>query len=311
MGIVGLEFLFVVLWSSGFIGAKYGLPYAGPFTLLFIRYALVALLLLAWLNYRRELRFSNRTAIARSALVGLLAHAVWLSAVLGALALGVSPWIAALITALQPMATSVLSGPLLRERVAFLQWMGMVVGLIGVVLVVGTKIGLQNDVPWVGYGLPFVATVSMTLVTLYQRHVNLRQPDKTLPVISSLFVQATTSAIALFPLALIFENLHVQWTGQFIFALAWLVVVLSIGAYGLMLKLLEHRTAARVSSLMYLTPPVTILLSFLTFGDALNWSDAIGLGITALGVGLVYQGETTEISKLRGDRSNTLRGMMP
>ncbi|MEM9006286.1 MAG: DMT family transporter [Cyanobacteria bacterium P01_F01_bin.86] len=291
MATLGLEFLFVVLWSSGFIGAKYGLPYAGPFTLLSIRYVLVALLLFVWLRCRGSLRLNNRTAIARSALVGLLAHAIWLSAVLGALALGVSPWIAALITALQPMATSVLSGPFLQERVTFRQWLGMVIGLIGVVLVVGTKIGLQTDVSWVGYGLPFIATISMTLATLYQRHVNRRQPDKTLPVISSLFVQATVSAIALFPPALVFEELHVQWTSQFIFTLAWLVVVLSIGAYGLMLKLLEYRTAARVSSLMYLTPPVTLLLGFLAFGDALSWGDALGLGITVIGVGLVYQGE--------------------
>ncbi|MEL6382865.1 MAG: DMT family transporter [Cyanobacteria bacterium J06626_18] len=310
MGIVRLEFLFVVLWSTGFIGAKYGLPYAGPFTLLFIRYALVVLLLFAWLSYRRELRLSNRMEIARSALIGLLAHAIWLSAVFGAIALGVSPWIVALITALQPMATSVLSGPLLRERVSLLQWVGMVVGLVGVVLVVGTKIGLQTDVSWVGYALPFVATISMTLATLYQRHLNRGQPGQTLPIIPSLFVQATTSTIALFPLAFFFEGFQVQWTGQLVFAIAWFVVVLSIGAYGLMLKLLEHRTAARVSSLMYLTPPVTLLLGFLAFGDALSWGDAIGLGITALGVGLVYQGETAEISELRSDRSNNLRGMM-
>ena len=219
MATVGLEFLFVVLWSSGFIGAKFGLPYAGPFTLLFIRYGLVALFL---------------------------------------------------------------SGPLLQEKVAFLQWIGMVVGLIGVVLVVGTKIGVPTDVSWVGYGLSFIATVSMTLATLYQRYLNRRQSDKTLPVISSLFVQATASAIALFPLALLCEDLQVQWTRQFIFALAWLVVVLSIGAYGLMLRLLEHCTAARVSSLMYLTPPVTLLLGFLAFGDALSWGDALGLGITVM-----------------------------
>ena len=311
MGILGLELLFVVLWSTGFIGAKYGLPYAGPFTLLFIRYALVALLLLAWLSHRRELRLNNRTAIARSALVGLLAHAIWLSAVFGAIALGVSPWTVALITALQPMATSVLSGPLLQERVSLLQWVGMMVGLIGVVLVVGTKIGLQTDVSWMGYGLPFVATISMTLATLYQRHLNHGQPGQTLPVIPSLFVQATVSAIALLPLAILFEGLRVQLTSQLVFAIAWFVVVLSIGAYGLMLKLLEHRTAARVSSLMYLTPPVTLLLGFLAFGDVLSWYDALGLGITTAGVGLVYRGETVELPNPWSDRSNNLRGMMP
>lgn len=306
MNILGLELLFVLLWSSGFIGAKYGLPYAGPFTLLSVRYAIVAVLLMAWLSYRRQLRFQNKTAIARSALIGLLAHAIWLSAVFGAITLGVSPWVVALVTALQPMTTSVLSGPVLGEQVSPKQWIGMVVGLVGVVLVVGTKIGVQAGVPWYGYGVPFIATVSMTVVTLYQRHINRGQPEKSLPVVPSLFVQAITTAIVLCPLALFAEDLQVQWTSRFVFALAWLVLLLSIGAYGLMLKLLEHRSAARVSSLMYLTPPVTLVMGFLVFGDQLVWADAIGLGITAVGVLLVYQGDTS-----KGDRPNPIRGMTP
>ncbi|MEO0825188.1 MAG: DMT family transporter [Cyanobacteria bacterium J06635_15] len=311
MGIVALEMLFVVLWSSGFIGAKYGLPYAGPFSLLFIRYVLVAVLLFVWLLYRRELRLNNRAAIARSALIGLLAHAIWLSAVFGAIALGVSPWIVALITALQPMATSVLSGPLLGERVSPMQWVGMVIGLVGVVLVVGTKVSMQTNVPWVGYGLPFISTISLTLATLYQRHINRGQFGKALQIIPSLFVQAVISAIALYPLAVFFEDLQVQWTGQFTFALAWLVVVLSIGAYGLMFKLLEYRTAARVSSLAYLSPPVTLGLGFLLFGDVLTLGDALGLGVTAIGVGLVYRGETIDTPPMFDNPTNNLRGMMP
>lgn len=294
MGILGLELLFVVLWSSGFIGAKYGLPYVGPFTLLFIRYVLVAVLLSAWLSYRGKLRLGSRTAIARSALIGLLAHAIWLSAVFGAIMLGVSLWIVALITALQPMTTSVLSGPLLGERISPMQWAGMTIGLAGVIGIVGSKIGAQTNASWVGYGLPFVATISLTLATLYQRHLNRSEPNRTLPVTASLLVQSIATAIASYPLAFFLEDLQVQWTGQLVFAMFWLVVMLSMGAYGLMFKLLEYRTAARVSSLVYLTPPVTLVLSFLTFGDQLTWGDAIGLGVTAVGVGLVYRGDTVE-----------------
>ncbi|MGF1513694.1 MAG: DMT family transporter [Elainellaceae cyanobacterium] len=306
MRIIALELLFVVLWSSGFIGAKYGLPYAGTFTLLFIRYALVTVLLGLWLGYRRQLRFRSWAAVGRSAIVGLLAHAVWLSAVLGAIDLGVSLWIVALITALQPMATSVLSGPLLGEPVSPMQWVGMGVGLVGVVVVIVAKIGAQTEVSWLGYGLPFLSTISLTLATLYQRHINRRRNSLTLPVIPSLFVQAAASAIALYPLAA-WEGLQVQWNGQFIFALLWLALVLSLGAYGLMLKLLEYRTATRVSSLMYLSPPVTLLLGFLVFGDRLFWQDGIGLVITALGVVLVYRGESAELPP----RGNNLRSRMP
>ena len=290
MQILGLELLFVVLWSSGFIGAKYGLPYAGPFTLLFVRYVLVAILLLIWLSYRRKLRFHSKTAIARSAFVGVLAHAVWLSAALGAIALGVSPWIVALITALQPMATSVLSGPLLGEAISAVQWCGTGVGLVGVVLVVVTKLEGAGAVAPIGYLLPFLAAASMTVATLYQRHLNRTQPEQNLPVIQSLFVQAVASAIALWPLAVLIEGLSLQWSRQFVFALGWLIVVLSIGSYGLMLKLLEYRTAARVASLMYLTPPTTLVLGFLLFNDQIAWVDAVGLVIAAIGVILVYRG---------------------
>jgi drug/metabolite transporter (DMT)-like permease len=246
MPIIGLELLFVLLWSSGFIGAKYGLPYAGPFTLLLIRYAIVAGLLGGWLLMHGDFQFANRAAIARASVIGVLAHAVWLSAALGGIALGVSPWIVALITALQPMLTSVLSGPVLGEKILPVQWWGTCIGLVGVVVVVITKLeGSAGVSPW-GYLLPFVAAASMTVSTLYQRHLNGNHAVR-LRIINSLFVQATTSVIFLVPLAVVIEGLQVQWTGQFIFALAWLVIMLSIGSYGLMLKLLERRTVARVA----------------------------------------------------------------
>ncbi|MGD1942502.1 MAG: DMT family transporter [Leptolyngbyaceae cyanobacterium] len=311
MQILGLELLFVVLWSSGFIGAKYGLPYAGVFTLLFVRYVCVALVLLIWLSSRRQLRFHSKTAIARSALIGLLAHAVWLSAVFGAITLGVSPWIVALITALQPIATSILSGPLLGESISAVQWWGTGVGLVGVGLVVVTKLEGAAEAAPIGYSLPFLAAASMTIATLYQRSLNRTQPEQNLSVIPSLFVQAVASAIVLWPLAVWVEGLSIQWSQQLMFALGWLVIVLSIGSYGLMLKLLEYRTAARVASLMYLTPPTTLLLGFLLFNDQIAWVDTAGLLISAIGVGLIYRGGTVDATPLTGDRPPRLRGMMP
>ncbi|PSN76149.1 EamA family transporter [filamentous cyanobacterium CCP4] len=311
MGILGLELLFVVLWSSGFIGAKYGLPYAGPFTLLFVRYVLVAILLLGWLSYRRKLQFHSRTAIARSAFVGVLAHAVWLSAALGAIALGVSPWIVALITALQPMLTSVLSGPLLGESISAVQWGGTGVGLVGVVLVVIPKLEGAGGTAPIGYVLPFLAAASMTVATLYQRHLNRTQMAQNLPVIQSLFVQAVASAIALWPLAVFVEGLSIEWSQQFVIALGWLIIVLSIGSYGLMLKLLEYRTAARVASLMYLTPPTTLVLGFLLFNDQIAWVDAAGLVISAIGVALVYRGGADTPGKVKHTDPRRFLSMKP
>jgi drug/metabolite transporter (DMT)-like permease len=303
MPIIGLELLFVLLWSSGFIGAKYGLPYAGPFTLLLIRYAIVAGLLGGWLLMHGDFQFANRAAIARASVIGVLAHAVWLSAALGGIALGVSPWIVALITALQPMLTSVLSGPVLGEKILPVQWWGTCIGLVGVVVVITKLEGSAGVSPW-GYLLPFVAAASMTVSTLYQRHLNGNHAVR-LRIINSLFVQATTSVIFLVPLAVVIEGLQVQWTGQFIFALAWLVIMLSIGSYGLMLKLLERRTVARVASLMYLTPPTTLVLGSLLFGDSIKWVDGLGLVITAIGVSLVYQ--STINLKRRNPRADPRR----
>ena len=188
------------------------------------------------------------------------------------------------------MATSVLSGPLLGESISAVQWYGTGVGLFGVVLVVITKLeGAAGAAP-IGYALPFIAAASMTIATLYQRHLNRTQPEQNLPVIQSLFVQAVASAIVLWPLAIFIEGMRVEWSQQFVFALGWLIVVLSIGSYGLMLKLLEYRTAARVASLMYLTPPTTLVLGFLLFRDQIGWVDAAGLIIAAVGVALVYRG---------------------
>jgi drug/metabolite transporter (DMT)-like permease len=271
---------------------------------LLIRYAIVAGLLGGWLLMHGDFQFANRAAIARASVIGVLAHAVWLSAALGGIALGVSPWIVALITALQPMLTSVLSGPVLGEKILPVQWWGTCIGLVGVVVVVITKLeGSAGVSPW-GYLLPFVAAASMTVSTLYQRHLNGNHAVR-LRIINSLFVQATTSVIFLVPLAVVIEGLQVQWTGQFIFALAWLVIMLSIGSYGLMLKLLERRTVARVASLMYLTPPTTLVLGSLLFGDSIKWVDGLGLVITAIGVSLVYQ--STINLKRRNPRADPRR----
>ena len=290
--ILAIEFAFLVLWSSGFIGAKYGLPHAGTFTLLFFRYLILSVVLFAWLAARGQLHFGGGTQIRQAAVMGLLAHCVWLVAVLEAINLGVAPGIVALVAALQPMVTGVVVGPILDEKVNRWQWAGLSAGFLGVVFVVADRIsGIGAVAPWWAYLLPFVSTLSLTAATVYQRSLEIKSPEGFLPVINNLAVQCAATAIVLLPFALSLENMQADWNADFLFALAWLIFVVSLSAYALLILLIKKCPATRVASLLYLTPPVTMVMDYLAFGNAVTRNGMIGLAIAAVGVFWVHRGE--------------------
>ena len=291
--ILAVELVFLVLWSSGFIGAKYGLPYAGTFTLLFFRYLLLSVVLFAWLAVRGQLRFGGVTQIRQAAIMGLLAHCVWLIAVLEAIDLGVAPGIVALIAALQPMVTGVVVGPFLNERVSGWQWVGLSIGFFGVVFVVADRIGGSGTVaPWWAYLLPFISTLSLTAATVYQRSLEIKSSAGFLPVLNNLAIQCAATTIVLLPLAFWFEDFHADWNAEFLFALTWLTFVVSLGAYALLILLIKKCTATRVSSLLYLTPPTTMLMDYFVFGSMVTINGMVGLIIVAIGVVLTHRGES-------------------
>lgn len=287
-GILAVEGAFLVLWSSGFIGAKYGLPYAGTFTLLFFRYLMLSVVLFGWLAMTGKLRrIGNKKQIRHAVFIGLLAHFVWLVAALEATDLGVPPGTVALIAALQPMVTGILAGPVLGERVNGWQWGGLFAGFIGVLLVVGDRVEIDDTVPWWAYSVPLISTLSLTLATLYQRSLETRTSDGFLPVINNLAVQCAATTIVLLPFAAGVEGMNAQWNAEFIFALAWLTFVVSLGAYGMLIFLVKKCPATRVASLLYLTPPVTMIMDYLAFGNLVTINGLIGLVIAAVGVFLV------------------------
>ncbi|MGI9310111.1 MAG: DMT family transporter, partial [bacterium] len=228
--------------------------------------------------------------VRRAATIGLLGHCVWLITVIEAIRLGVAPGIAALIAALQPMLTGIVAGPLLGERVNRLQWAGLAAGFVGVAVVVADRIG-DSGAPWAAYLLPFVSALSLTAATVYQRALEIKSPDGFLPVLNNLALQCAATALALLPFALILEGAHADWNAEFVFALAWLIVVVSLGAYGLLIWLLKKCQATRVASLLYLTPPVTMVIDYIAFGNAIGLNGLIGLCIAALGVFWVRRGE--------------------
>ncbi len=281
--LVAAPALFVLMWSTGFIGSRYGIPYAEPFTLTVLRMMIVAgILTVIALATRAPWPRTMREAL-HIAIAGLLVHATYLSGVLYAIKLQLPLGFVAMIAGLQPVLTAVFAHWLLNDRLNARQWLGMALGLAGVALVIVSKYSL-GSFNWGGLGAAGVALAGITAGTLYQKrfcaHMDLRTGG---------VVQYVATGIVLAVLALLFETRQVQWTGQFVFALLWLSVVLSIGAIGLLYMLIRKGAASKVASLFFLTPSVTALMAFALFGEALNWLAVAGLALTAAGVALVMR----------------------
>jgi len=273
--------IFVVLWSTGFVGAKYGLPYAEPFTFLLWRFMIVALLLLLAAFALRAPWPATRAEFGHIAVAGVLVHAGYLGGVFSAIHHGVSAGEVALIAGLQPVLTAAVAGPVLGERVSARQWAGFVLGFVGVVLVVSNRLD-PGGAGMVGYLAAFLALAGITAGTLYQKrfcsHMDLR---------SGAVIQFSASAVLMAVLALLTESMVVNWSGEFIFSLAWLVLVLSLGAISLLYLLIRHGEAARVTSMFYLVPPVTALMAYALFGERLGIVALVGMGLVVIGVALV------------------------
>ncbi len=276
----GIPALFVVLWSTGFIGARLGLPHAGPLTFLALRYGLAAgLLVLVGLAARAP--WPRRPAeVGHYAVAGLLMHGVYLGGVFVGISLGVEAGVSALIVGLQPLLTAALARVSLGERVTPRQWAGLGCGLLGVALVLARKLG-QGAGDALG-GLACVAALlGITLGTLYQKRYCTGMDLRTGGA-----VQFAAAGLATAPLALLFEDAHVAWTGEFAFALLWLVLVLSLGAVSLLYVLIRRDAAAQVASLFFLVPPCTALIAWPLFGEKLGPLALLGMALTAAGVAL-------------------------
>jgi drug/metabolite transporter (DMT)-like permease len=276
--------LFVVLWSTGFIGAKYGLPYAEPLTFLTVRFFLVAAIMLIAsivLGARWPTRWRD---VGHTALVGIFIQATYLGGVFYAMAHGVSAGLAALIVGLQPLITASLVGALLGERVSARQWLGLVLGLVGLVLVLWGR--LTFDLPHLaGLAAAVAAPFGMAFGTLYQKRF-----CAAVDLCSATVIQNATAGLLMLVLALVGETMHIEWRIEFIAALAWLCLVLSVGATMLLLFLLRRGAASRIASLFYLVPPVTAFMAYLLFGETLGPAALVGMAVTAFGVALVNRG---------------------
>ena len=283
LALAAMPGLFVLLWSTGFIGAKLGLPYAEPMTFLVLRFAIVTVLLAGFAGLTGAPWPQDWRAAAHMAVAGLLLQAVYLGGVFASIFHGVPAGVSALIVGIQPLLVAAAAGTVLGERVTRRQWLGLTLGLGGVVLVVWTKLGIGVGSLW-GYALSVIALVGIAIGTLYQKKfcpgIDLR---------SGAAIQFAASTAALAPFALLFETRQIDWSGEFIFALGWLCIVLSLGAISLLMALIRRGVASKVASLFYLVPPLTAVLGYLIFGETLGPAELAGMAATAAGVYLVIR----------------------
>jgi len=273
-------FLFVVLWSTGFIGAKYGLPYADPFIFLSLRILIAAaILFMVTALMGSTFRIGSR-AIKRSALIGFFLHACYLGGVFYSISEGLSAAVAAVVTSIQPVLVSLLAVKVLGERLVLRQVVGLILGLIGVILVLTPTI--ESKIPIIALLAIAVALMGSTAATLVQKKYG-----SDIPLVAGTAYQYLFSGVGLGIIALATNQVSIQWNAKFTFSFIWLIGALSVGAILLLLWLLNNGSAASVSSLFYLVPPATAIQAFFLFGEKVNTQGFLGIGITALGVWLV------------------------
>jgi len=280
-----IPLFFVFLWSSGFVVAKFGLPYAPPLTFLIVRcFGVLIVLLPIVLVWRAPWPYGQ---IRHVALAGLLLQAGYLGGVWSAINLGMPAGLTALIVGMQPILTAA-AAPLIGERVRPLQWLGLLLGLGGVALVVVAKLGLAGVTP-AGLSLCLLALASITAGTMYQRRFCPRFDLRT-----GTAIQFGATVLVLAPFAIWLEGLdpafsRITWSPDFIVALLWSVFALSIGAIFLLFKLIGRSQATEVTSLMYLTPPTTAIMAWLLFGEAFNLLGLAGMALAVTGVAFVVK----------------------
>ncbi|GEK49447.1 MAG: DMT family transporter [Gammaproteobacteria bacterium] len=288
LGLAAMPGLFVLLWSTGFIGAKFGLPYAEPFTFLFVRFVLT-LMLLVPLTWLMRIAWPSSPALwLHIGVSGLLVHGTYLGGVFYGIYLGMPAGLAALLVGLQPLLTAACAGPLLGERLTSRQWLGLLLGLVGICLVLGSKLEFGTSL-FAGFGLGALVSVMAALVgislgTLYQKRY-----CTSMPLLSGAVIQYIAAGMLLGMGALLFETRQVEWSITFLLTLGWLVLILSIAAILLLMMLIKKGEASRVASLFYLVPPVTALQAWWLFDERLPLLGLAGMVIAIAGVVMVVR----------------------
>ena len=284
-----MPLVFVLIWSTGFIVARYGMPHAPPLSFLAWRYVLSILCFLPWILLARVAWPATRTQWLHLGVTGVLMHAGYLGGVWAAVKAGMGSGLVALVVGLQPVLTAIwLSsrGSSVTQR----QWLGLALGFAGLTLVVARKFGAGGEADLLNMALAVLALLSITVGTLYQKHF-----VAPCDVRSANAVQLLAALVVTLPLAL-FETEAVRWVDaqgavnwELAGAMAWSVLGLTLGGSSLLYLLIQRGAATSVTSLLYLVPPTTALMAWALFAEPITLTTLVGTVLTALGVSLVVR----------------------
>jgi len=270
-------FLFVFFWSSAFVSGQIIVQSASPFASLSFRFIIVALGFIIFAKIFNEKIFVKKSLIYQSAITGILFHGFYLGGVFFSYSVGLSATLSALIVGLQPVLTNILSGPVLKEKVTITQWVGILLGLIGTVLVIGLDIG--KSIPILGIIASIVALIGATTATIWQKKFTNK-----LSLSVNNFYQAVAATIFLFLASLMFEVSYINFTTSFILSMSWQIIMVSFGAFTILMYLIKIGTASKTSNLFFLVPPTTAVMAWFVLGEELYRNDLIGLMIASIGV---------------------------
>lgn len=277
--------IFVLIWSTGWISARYGAPYADPLTFLAIRYVLAGLVLTVLAVTMRASWPARRADYGHAMMSGVLLHAIYLGGVWWAIRHGLPAGISGLIAAVQPILTALLAPMILGERISRAHWLGILLGFVGIALVLQPQLmGLTGEAfaatLW-PMAINVAAMISVTAGTFYQKRFIATGDLRTVTVL-----QYAGAALATLPVALLTENMRIEWNTTIILVMAWSVLALSIGAIGLLLLLIRKGAVSKAAALIYLVPPSVALEAYFLFGETMTLLQVLGMLITAAGVAL-------------------------
>ena len=274
--------IFVLIWSTGFIVARYGMPFSPPMKFLLLRFALSIACFLPWIFLAKVKWPNNKSQWMHLAVTGMLMHAGYLGGVWAAVKAGMGSGLSSLIVGLQPVLTALWLSSM-GGQIARRQWVGLVLGFFGLIMVVSRKFGQGGEADWLNMAFAIAALFSITVGTLYQKRFVQPCDVRTASV-----VQFMAATLVTLPLALL-ETESMNWTSGLAGAMAWSVLALTLGGSSLLYLLIQRGAAASVTSLMYLVPPSTALLAWLLFSEPITVITISGTLLTALGVSLVVR----------------------
>ncbi len=270
-------YLFVLFWSSAFISGQFIVQSASPFAALSFRFLIVSIFFLLFSYFFREKILVNYKLILQASVTGVLFHGFYLGGVFFSYSIGLSATLSALIVGLQPILTNIFSGPILKERVTLVQWIGIALGFIGTVLVIGYDIG--KTIPVLGVIASIVALLGATIATIWQKKFT---SEITLSVNN--FYQAIAATLLLIIVSFVFEVPFINFDKRFILSMGWQIIMVSFGAYAILMYLIKTGTASKTSNLFFLIPPTTAVMAYFVLGEDIYLIDFIGLTICTFGV---------------------------